>query len=457
LGVSCYASIEIKPPSLLGVHPSFEEKINYTLDLAKYKLFKTIGYLEKQQKKELLYPIYTENLALTTQKNRKRLPDGFYHLDTAKFWAAGAFPGLLWNLYEEESDLKLKQFWRNKAILWSNELQQRTRENVKDMTINNLFAFRPWVENSTENEKKIPLEMIFEGARSLSEPINLTTRVGQYSEKLGVMGYFLTAKRTDKKEYWQAFIDHSINVEQLLWAAQENPNQEEAKRWKTIALGHIKTLAKYMGKNRQPGTTGTWQRGYFEINPYSANYGKFMFNEGKQGWKDESTWSRGQAWWIYAVSVTYQYTQDPQILTIAKEAINYYFNHLPDRFPQALRIQNDLIPPWDFDYALQVNPNTEKDTSAAAIAVSGILKLVQSLPTNDPDKSQYLETSKQILNQLMSYPYLATPKSGMSLLLQGCYHHPESISPTDMYNNGLIWGDYFFLDALKTYQQLVKS
>jgi unsaturated chondroitin disaccharide hydrolase len=33
-----------------------------------------------------------------------------------------------------------------------------------------------------------------------------------------------------------------------------------------------------------------------------------LFNEGKQDWKDGSTWSRGQAWVIYTASVAYQYS-----------------------------------------------------------------------------------------------------------------------------------------------------
>ncbi|MBF2055926.1 MAG: hypothetical protein IGQ45_01630 [Cyanobacterium sp. T60_A2020_053] len=42
----------------------------------------------------------------------------------------------------------------------------------------------------------------------------------------------------------------------------------------------------------------------------------------------------------------------------------------------------------------------------------------------------------------------------MSILKHGCYHHYESIAPTNVYDNGLIWGDYFFIDALQTYQRL---
>jgi hypothetical protein len=453
IGIACQPKLDLSTPSVLSPKASFSEKVEHTLELARYKLYKTLQYIEKTHKKILLYPTYTENHRLKTQKNQ-RLPDGFYHLESSKFWAAGAFPGLLWHLYHQEADLHLKHYWKSKAQDWSWHLYPRTQAHVKDMAMNNLFVFRPWYETSSPKEQGKILEIIFEGARSLSEPMDLQHRKGQYSKALGIFGYFRRATRTDNQEYWQAFVDHTINVEQLLWAAQHNPEIQEAQKWQTIALSQIKTLGQYMSTHRNPGQSGTWQRGYFEIRPNRPNFGQFLFNEGKQGWRDDSTWSRGQAWWIYATCVTYQYTQDPTILRIAKEAINYYLDHLPDRFPEPFRRQGDLIPPWDFDYALQIDPDTEKDTSAAAIAVSGMLKLISHLPADDPDKQTYLEESTAILDQLMSSSYLATPHQGMSLLLHGCYHHPQSIAPSDTYDNGLIWGDYFLVDALITYQHL---
>jgi hypothetical protein len=452
---SCWqkSKIILLEPSKLEIRPSFEEKIDYTFNLAKYKLYKTIVYLENNSKKDIRYPTYTENRFLNNNK-KTIITDGFYHQSSYQFWAAGSFPGLIWHIYEQETEPKLKKYWLKKAILWSKPLQKQTENNVKDMTINNLFAFRPWYENSSGISKNQPLKIIFQGAKSLATPLDLKKKTGSFAEDMGVFGYFMQATRTDKKKYWHAFMDHTINVEQLLWAAEHNPNQQEALQWKNIALSHIKTLAKTISANRNPGKEGTWQRAYFEIRPKSLQYGNFLFNEGKQGWKDNSTWSRGQAWWIYASSVAFKYSRDPQILTIAQEAIDYYFNHLPDRFPGNLRREGDLIPPWDFDYALQVNPDTEKDTSAAAIAVSGILKLVESLPPENPLRQKYLDESQKTLEQLMSPKYLATSNQGMSILLHGCYHHYESISPSKIYDNGLIWGDYFLIDALTTYRNL---
>lgn len=209
---------------------------------------------------------------------------------------------------------------------------------------------------------------------------------------------------------------------------------------------------------QKTGNSGTWQRGYIDDRPSSPTYKQFLFNEGKQGWRDDTTWSRGQAWIIYGVSIADQYTQDASILAIAKDLINYYINHLPDRFEGNKRRVNDFIPPWDFDYAIEKNPDTDRDSSAAAIAMSGILKLIPTLPKNDPDRSLYLDIVKKTLNQLTSSDYLNDLKSSeMSILKKGCYHHPQSIQPSSQYDNGLIWGDYFFVDALLDYRRLISS
>ena len=39
-------------------------------------------------------------------------------------------------------------------------------------------------------------------------------------------------------------------------------------------------------------------------------------------------------------------------------------------------------------------------------------------------------------------------------LRHGCYHHPAAIQPSQIYDTGLIWGDFFFINALAEYQDL---
>ncbi len=434
-----------------------EHRIDFALQLAKDKLTRTIDYFEQDSLVGIRYPSYTYSKRFFSFNFwKKQPPRGIWLSNKAKSWSSGAFPALLWQMYTLETELGRKLFWSSYAKSWGEPLRNLESDAIRDIAINNLFVFRPWFEIEGDDEKKEQLETILQGARTLAMPYDPSQDQGSFQMDIGVMGWKRKADRTDHKAHWQAFADHTINVEQLLWASLYNPNPTEAKDWQQKAIRHIQTVGKTFGKNRKPGHSGTWQRGYFDDISHSPTYGQFLFNEGKQGWRDGTTWSRGQAWVIYGTSVTYQYTQDPSILSTAKEAINYYINHLPDRFPENQRRPNDFIPPWDFDYALEKNPDTERDSSAAAIAISGILKLLTVLPKDDPDRQLYLSIVEKTLYQLTSSDYLPNLKlAQMSLLQHGCYHHNQAIASGLECNNGLIWGDYFFVDALLDYRRLM--
>jgi hypothetical protein len=374
----------------------------------------------------------------------------------AKNWPSGAFPGILWKLSALETDPAKQAVWIAQAKAWSEPMRSQI-PTKEDMTLNNWAVFQPWYEHSQGQERQQQLDALNDGAKILATPYRQGT--GNFHEAIGTMGFVYPA-RQDRKSHWQAFIDHSINVEQLLWAAAHSSNTSEAQDWKTKAIRHIKTLAAHFEHNVDPSShleqIRTGQRSFFEDNAQSPHYGKFLFSEGKQGWHDRSVWSRGQAWFIYAASVTYAYSQDSEVLAIAKQSINYFLAHLPDRFPGARRRPGDFIALWDFDYALQKDPDTERDSSAAAIAVDGIIRLLKVLPSHDVDRARYLKEAQNILYQLTSSDYLPNKDSPeQSILRHGCYHHPQALKPgKGIEDNGLIWGDYFFLDAIVNYRKL---
>lgn len=113
----------------------------------------------------------------------------------------------------------------------------------------------------------------------------------------------------------------------------------------------------------------------------------------------------------------------------------------------------------DFDYALQKDPDTERDSSASAIALDGMLRLLQVLPSHDRDRDRYLKDAQNILYQLTSSDYLPdTDSPEQSILRHGCYHHPQALNPgKGIDDNGLIWGDYYFVDSLVNYQKLMND
>jgi hypothetical protein len=149
-----------------------------------------------------------------------------------------------------------------------------------------------------------------------------------------------------------------------------------------------------------------------------------------QGYSAESTWSRGQAWAVYGFTMAYRETGDPRFLETARATADYFIGHLPA----------DHVPPWDFQ-APPV-PTPPRDSSAAAIAAAGLLELSRLEP--DAGRRQhYFATAQSILLSLSSPAYLAEGTPSQSVLLHGTRNKPSG-----SYDTGLIWGDYYFLEAL---------
>jgi unsaturated chondroitin disaccharide hydrolase len=434
------------------------QRIDLCLELARLKIADTIDWLDSFSYQGIVYPYLTKpdrpDFSIRRLlRGRGTLPNGTWMLAQPNFWSAGAFPALLWKISLLEVDPYNRGVWMAAAKKWGDPLRNDSLGH-KDITLNNFFVFAPWYETAEGKEKQQALARILAGARSIARPFQ--DGQGSYHTDIQAFGWVRAADRTDNREHWQAFMDHTINVEQLLGAARYNPDPKEAADWQAKAIAHLRTLHRTFGANRRPGTTGTWQRGYFDHDVNSPNYKSFLFNEGKQGWRDDSTWSRGQAWWVYSTSVTYAYTGDAEMLTVAKSAIDYYLANLPDRFPGLQRKAGDFVPPWDFDYALQRDANTHRDSSAAAIAVAGIVRLLKALPTTDASYETYQTAIENILLNLTSLAYFPDETGlEMSLLRHGCYHHPKAISPSQIYDTGTIWGDYFLIDALGEYRKFL--
>jgi len=150
-----------------------------------------------------------------------------------------------------------------------------------------------------------------------------------------------------------------------------------------------------------------------------------------QGFSDESSWARGQAWALYGYTMVYRETGDQLFLDQAIEVADYILNHP--------HLPKDGIPYWDFDAPLI--PNEPRDASAAAVIASGLYEL--SGYVDSELKQHYYNHADNILNSLSSKSYLNT-KSNNGFLLKhsvGSFpHHSEIDVP-------IIYADYYFLEA----------
>ena len=104
------------------------------------------------------------------------------------------------------------------------------------------------------------------------------------------------------------------------------------------------------------------------------------------------------------------------------------------------------MPYWDFE--APEHPERTADTSAAAIAASGCSSWRGWRPTRAA-RAATPEAAKDTLASLSSSAYLAEGTTSDAILLHATQNEPDGASDT-----GLIYGDYYFIEALLRYRSL---
>src|SRR5262249_29463055 len=146
---------------------------------------------------------------------------------------------------------------------------------------------------------------------------------------------------------------------------------------------------------------------------------KFLKQTTHQGLRDDSAWARGLAWSLYGYSKCYALTGNKEFLEVAERNAEYWINHLPD----------DQVPLWDFDAdAKQPAPfGNQKESSAAAIAASGLLDLARQT-ADDNLAEQYEATALGMLDRLCTPEYLGQQSPGWEgILKHGVYHTAKNL------------------------------
>jgi unsaturated chondroitin disaccharide hydrolase len=172
---------------------------------------------------------------------------------------------------------------------------------------------------------------------------------------------------------------------------------------------------------------------------YDQNSGALLNHFTKQGYATESTWSRGQAWAVYGFETAYRYTKDPRFLDAARRTAAWFVQHLPA----------DHVPYWDFDVPNKAT--APRDTSAAACAASALLAL--SGDETDPAAKQHdVDAARDILTALSSPAYAPRDARFAAMLQHGTQHFPKGWADT-----GIMFGDYYYVEALGRYEKTVGS
>ena len=215
-----------------------------------------------------------------------------------------------------------------------------------------------------------------------------------------------------------------MNFELLFWAFRESGDST----FYDIAVNHANTT---MENHFRPNYST------YHVVDYDIETGEVLMKQTHQGYADESTWSRGEAWALYGFTTMYRETKDEAYLELAHKITNFIFTH-PN-------LPADLIPYWDFD-APNI-PNEERDVSAATITASALYELSTY---GGSQSKQYKKWADTILRNLTNSYRVTLNSDGGFLLL----HSTGAKSLGSEIDVPLVYADYYFIEGLLRKQKL---
>ncbi|MEX2231866.1 MAG: glycosyl hydrolase [Cyclobacteriaceae bacterium] len=247
------------------------------------------------------------------------------------------------------------------------------------------------------------------------------------------------------------------------------------------AIQHMQATATFgifYGEGRD--SYDVWGRTAHE-SVFNVKDGNFRCPNSQQGYSGFTTWTRGLAWAMcgYAEQLEWLQTCDDTelknaggkekvnafMLKAAKATCDFYLEHTP----------TDGIPYWDtgapelhriVDYlkkpADPYNAYEPVDSSAAAIASQGLLRLGKYLGPSDKDGERYWQAGLTVLNTLLQEPYLSTNAKHQGLILHSIYHRPngwDHVPKGSKIPNGesSMWGDYHTREAALYLHRIIRD
>lgn len=364
--------------------PNSDEKQISTYDQAvTYSVEKMIKSLEEVRLGK--YPIITKGL-------------GEWELTEPEAWTSGFYPGCLWYANQLSQNSKLLE----SAIKFTEGLKdQQYNTNHHDIGFMILNSYGLGYNHTEKEEYR---NIILQSANSLATRFNPIVGCIQSWD-----GDF------------QVIIDNMMNLEILIWAAKNGGNKDLY----NIAVSHAdKTIENHLRKDG----------GSYHVVHFDPAKGEVIKKRTHQGYADNSTWARGQAWGIYGFTMMYRETQDSKYLETATKMANYFIANLPE----------DYIPYWDFNLP-ESSDRKYKDASAATIALSALLELRYYID----NKSKYDSVIENIFNSLINnYISINTNSSG---IINHCAYNANSNKQYD-WDASTSWGDYYFLESLVRYK-----
>ncbi|PAV23320.1 glycoside hydrolase family 88 [Pyrrhoderma noxium] len=334
--------------------------------------------------------------------------EGIWQYFDANQWTSGFFPATLYEFHKRTllcPSSSSKTDWLSLGRQWSESIAPLA------FTANNLQHDVGFVSFPFQEELKISNQTNTTAIPVINGFAN--DLAARFSPIVGCTQSWDTADPTD----FQVIIDNMMNLDLLFISAGLTQNDT----LRQIAISHADhTIENHV---RPDGSS-------FHVVEYNSTTGNVIRRRTAQGYADNSTWSRGQAWGIYGFATMYENTQLERYLDTSRRMATYFKNTLPE----------DGIVPWDFNAPLVPSPRPA-DSSAATIAATGLLLLsrIESNRKNSTGAKLWSDFAISLLDRITD---LAWRPEWQSLLSNGTVNEPAGNELT-----GIVYGDYYYIKA----------
>ncbi|MDQ1912142.1 glycoside hydrolase family 88 protein [Paenibacillus sp. GD4] len=365
-----------------------------------------------------------EDAVEKTRKNIERYGDLFPHVgEGGKYsnmlnpntdWTDGFWSGILWLCYEYSKDEAFAQAARRTVDSFRVRLEQHSHLDHHDIGfLYSLSSKAQWMIEGDEAAKQLTIQAADVLMKRWREK-------GQYIQAWGPEG--------DPVNGGRIIIDCMMNLPLLYWAYEQTGNE----KYKEVAVIHADKSRRFLVR----GDDSSYHTFYFD-----QETGESIRGGTHQGFMDGSTWTRGQAWGIYGFALSYHYTKNPLYLETSLRMARYFLERLPE----------DNVVYWDFN--VPITATTERDSSASAITSAGILELLSHLDANHPERAFLEDGLKRSMEGLVrGYATIGKPDAE-GFIEHGSYSVRGGAAPDDF----MIWGDYYYLEALVRMEKNIKG
>jgi unsaturated chondroitin disaccharide hydrolase len=310
-------------------------------------------------------------------------------------WCEGFLGGMLWILARRTGD----PYWRERAEHYSRLIEERQHDtNVHDLGFLFWSTWKRWADLSSDESAN---DRVVQAGRTMGLRFNEA-------------GKFLRSFVAPES----CFIDIMMNVNVIFHAANETGDEDLLRK----AREHCLTTRRYLVR----GDGSAAHEGIFD-----TATGEFLRQSTHQGWRDDSSWARGQTWALYGFGTAYRLSGDERFLDTAQRCADFYIDRTP---PHG-------VPPNDWE---EPSPMRPYESSAAAIAATGLFQLAALTP-DAGRAAHYAAYARTILDTLLSPEFLAVGVPGWEgILRHGSYHERLDLGVDE----SVMWGEYFFVESL---------